>query len=131
MPGLRIGGVTFDVHTLLFASLFIICGYQSIVFAILTKVFAISEGLLPKDRRLDRLFHFVNLEKGLALGAAMMVVGVVLLLAAVNEWRLKGFGDLNYVHTMRWVIPGATLTTLGFQTILSSFFLSILGLRRR
>jgi hypothetical protein len=61
----------------------------------------------------------------------MMAVGVVLLLVAVNEWRLKDFGDLDYVRTMRWVIPGATLTTLGFQTILSSFFLSILGLRRR
>jgi len=131
MPGLRIRGVTFDVHTLLFASLSIICGYQSIVFAFLTKVFAISEGLLPKDRRVDRLFHFVNLEKGLAVGAVMMTVGVVLLLAAVNEWRLKDFGDLDYVRTMRWVIPGLTLTTLGFQTILSSFFLSILGLRRR
>jgi glycosyltransferase involved in cell wall biosynthesis len=131
MPGLRIGGVSFDVHTLLFASLAIICGYQSIVFAVLTKVFAISEGLLPLDRRLDRLFKFVDLEKGLASGAVMMTVGAVLLLKAINDWRLKSFGDLDYVRTMRWVIPGATLTTLGFQTTLSSFFLSILGLRRR
>ncbi|HZI42450.1 MAG TPA: glycosyltransferase family 2 protein, partial [Gemmatimonadaceae bacterium] len=41
MPGLQIGRITFDVHTLLFASLSIIGGYQSIVFALLTKVFAI------------------------------------------------------------------------------------------
>lgn len=131
MPGLRIGGVSFDVHTLLFASLAITCGYQSIVFAVLTKVFAISEGLLPSDRRLDRFFRFVDLEKGLASGAVMMTVGAVLLLKAINDWRLKSFGDLDYVRTMRWVIPGATLMTLGFQTTLSSFFLSILGLRRR
>jgi hypothetical protein len=32
---------------------------------------------------------------------------------------------------MRWVIPGATLATLGFQTILSSFFVSILGMKRK
>jgi hypothetical protein len=32
---------------------------------------------------------------------------------------------------MRWVIPGVTLTAIGFQTILFSFFLSVLGLRRR
>ena len=42
-----------------------------------------------------------------------------------------GFGNLDYPTTMRWVIPGATLTALGFQTLLSSFFVSILGMRRR
>src|SRR6185437_4186619 len=62
MPGLRIGRITFDVHTLLFASLSIIAGYQSIVFALLTKVFAISEGLLPADRRLTRLSRLASLE---------------------------------------------------------------------
>jgi hypothetical protein len=29
------------------------------------------------------------------------------------------------------VVPGVTLAALGFQTILSSFFVSILGMRRR
>jgi len=32
---------------------------------------------------------------------------------------------------MRVVIPGATLQGLGFQTIMSSFFVSILGMKRR
>ena len=51
MPGLTLGAVTFDAHTLLFfASLAILCGYQSILFAILTKTFAINEGLLPEIR---------------------------------------------------------------------------------
>ena len=131
MPRLSVRGVVFDVHTLLFASLAIIWGYQSIIFAVLTKVFAIREGLLPEDRRLGRLFRVVNLEKGLAAGAGTMILGVALLLAAINQWRLRNFGALDYDYTMRWVIPGVTLSTLGFQTILSSFFLSILGMRRR
>ena len=131
MPRLSWRGVVFDVHTLLFASLALIWGYQSVIFAVLTKVFAIREGLLPEDRRLNRLFETINLEKGLTAGAATMSLGVVLLLAAVNQWRLRDFGALDYDYTMRWVIPGVTLSTLGFQTILSSFFLSILGMRRR
>ena len=131
MPRTVIRGVTLDVHTLLFASLAIIAGYQSVLFAVLTKVFAISEGLLPVDDRMERLFRRVDLEKGLAVGALAMLAGITLLGAAVLEWRAVGFGPLDYVHTMRWVIPGVTLSTLGFQTILSSFFLSILGLRRR
>lgn len=131
MPGMRIGGVLFDVHTLLFASLAIIAGYQSVLFAVLTKVFAIEQALLPEDRRFSRLFSVVNLEKGLLAGILAMSAGLILLLAAVNQWRLLHFGNLDYRYTMRWVIPGVTLTTLGFQTILFSFFLSILGLRRR
>jgi glycosyltransferase involved in cell wall biosynthesis len=42
LPRAHIGRVVFDVHTLLFASLGIIGGYQSVFFALFTKVFAIS-----------------------------------------------------------------------------------------
>jgi xanthine/uracil permease len=61
----------------------------------------------------------------------VLVIGLTLLFVAINQWRLTDFGPLDYSKTMRLVIPGATLTALGFQTILSSFFASILGLRRR
>jgi hypothetical protein len=131
LPGMRIGKLAFDAHTLLFASLAILCGYQSILFAIFTKTFAISEGLMPEDPRLNRFFTLINLEKGVILGAGSLLIGLALLLSAINHWRLQGFGPLNYPTTMRWVIPGATLTALGFQTILSSFFVSILGMRRK
>lgn len=131
MPGLTIRGVTFDAHTLLFSSLAILCGYQAILFALFTKTFAISEGLIPEDPGLTRFFELVNLEKGLIVASAVLLVGLALLLAAVNQWQVAGFGPLDYAKTMRLVIPGATLTALGFQTILSSFFISILGMRRR
>jgi glycosyltransferase involved in cell wall biosynthesis len=131
MPGLTLSGVTFDAHTLLFASLAILCGYQSILFAIFTKTFAISEGLLPEDPRMNRFFELVNLERGLVVSLLALVVGLALLLAAVHHWRLANFGALDYAQTMRMVVPGATLTALGFQTFLSSFFVSILGMHRR
>ena len=131
LPGIRIRGVTFDAHTLLFASLAILCGYQSILFAIFTKTFVVSEGLMPEDRRLTRFFAVVNLERGLAIASAAVLAGLALLLAAVNQWRLAGFEHLDYAGTMRLVVPGVTLTALGLQTILSSFFVSILGMRRR
>jgi glycosyltransferase involved in cell wall biosynthesis len=131
LPGVTIRGITFDAHTLLFASLAILCGYQSIVFALFAKTFAISEGLMPEDPRLTRFFTIINLERGLIIGAGSLALGLILLAGAVNQWRLNDFGRLEYRETMRWVIPGATLTALGFQTLLSSFFVSILGLRRR
>jgi glycosyltransferase involved in cell wall biosynthesis len=131
LPGLTLGGVTFDAHTLLFSSLAIMMGYQSVLFAICTKSFAISEGLLPKDPRIDRFFKVIYLERGLAIGALAFLAGSILLGVAVLQWKSAHFGRLDYAVTMRWVIPGATLTALGFQTVLSSFFVSILGMKRR
>jgi glycosyltransferase involved in cell wall biosynthesis len=130
MPAVHAFGVIFDAHTLLFASLAIICGYQSITFAVFTKVFAVSEGLLPPDSRFQRMQRIITVEKGLVAGGTAALLGVVLLLVAVNKWRTVGFGELDYASTMRLVVPGVTLTALGFQTVLSTFFVSVLGLRR-
>jgi glycosyltransferase involved in cell wall biosynthesis len=130
MPGLKIGRITFDAHTLLFASLATLCGYQAILFALLSKTFAVAERLLPSDPRLERLFDVVTPEKGLVVSFVVMACGAFLLLGAVEQWRAVNFGDLDYRRTMRWVIPGATMAVLGFQTLLSSFYISMLRLRR-
>ena len=131
MPALSWHGVTFDAHTLLVASLAILCGYQTILFAIFTKTFAVSEGLMPADRDYTRFYQLLNLERGLAIAALALLSGLACLLAAVNQWRLADFGRLDYAQTMRLVVPGMTLTALGFQTVMSSFFVSILGMKRR
>jgi glycosyltransferase involved in cell wall biosynthesis len=131
LPAVTIRGATLDAHTLLFSSLALICGYQAIVFAVFTKVFAITEGLLPKDPRIRRLSRIVTLERGALGGVAAVVGGALLLLLAVVRWSAVDFGRLDYASTMRLVVPGVTLTALGFQTVLSSFFLSVLRMRRR
>lgn len=130
MPGIAIGRAQLDVHTLLFGSLFIMLGYQSLLLGVFAKTFAIAEGLLPPDPRMTRFYELVNLEKGLAVGAIALLAGVVLLVTAVWQWVRVDFGPLNYPQSLRWVIPGVTLTALGCQTILSSFLISMLGMRR-
>lgn len=131
LPGLKIGGVAFDAHTLLFGSLFMICGYQSVLFAIFSKTFAVNEGLVPASKLFHGFYRIVNLERGLVAAVVALLIGVGLLITAVNEWHAVHFGLLDYARTMRLVVPGATLTALAFQTVLSSFFVSILGLQRR
>jgi hypothetical protein len=131
LPGVTIGGATLDAHTLLFSSLALICGYQSILFAVFAKIFAIRERLLPEDSRMTKLFQHVTLERGALAGVAAFVLGGVLLAVAVVQWMRADFGRLDYATTMRLVVPGVTLTALGFQTVLSSFFMSILGMNRR
>jgi glycosyltransferase involved in cell wall biosynthesis len=131
LPGLRVAGVKFDAHTMLFASVAILCGYQSVIFAVFTKMFAVFEKLMPETPNMTRWFKVFTLERGLIAGAAMLVVGLALLVMAILIWWDAQFGNLDYAKTMRVVVPGATLTALGFQTVLSSFFMSVLGLKRR
>ena len=126
LPGMSVAGVTFDAHTLLFASLFILCGYKSIAFALFTKTFAIKEHLLPSDPQLELLFNVMTFQRSLAGGVAALAFGVFLLLGAISQWSAVGFGHLDYSHTMRWVVPGAMCTALGVETILATFFLHIL-----
>jgi glycosyltransferase involved in cell wall biosynthesis len=132
LPGPRtIGSVTFDVHTLLYAAIMIIVGFQAVNFAVFTKIFAIAEGLLPVDPRLNRLFRIVNLELGLAVGGGLVIMGVVGSIYAFVHWSVRSFGSLDPVKTLRVIIPASLALALGCQTILSSFFLSVLGLGRR
>ena len=128
LPGPR--GI-FDIHTLLFAATAIIVGFQAVAFAVFTKVFAISEGLLPEDRRLDRVFRYINLEKGLIVGGAFLLIGIAGSIYSFSAWEANLFGPLEPSQTMRIVIPSVTCLALGVQMIFSSFFLSVLGLKRR
>jgi len=129
--GVTIRGIVFDAHTLLFGSLAIMLGYQTALFGVYTKLFAVSERLLPPDPRLARFFNIFNLERTLMLALLVFGGGIVLLLYAAESWRARGFGAMDYRETLRLVIPGMTLSVLGFQTILSGFFITILGMRRR
>jgi glycosyltransferase involved in cell wall biosynthesis len=124
----HIGAVNFDIHTLLLAAFACLIGYQLIVFAVFTKVFAMEQGFHPPNPGYRALFRYVQLETGLAAGALLFLLGVAGTAVAVLSWGAVGFGNLDPRLTMREVIPAAVLLTLGVQTIFASFFLSILGI---
>jgi glycosyltransferase involved in cell wall biosynthesis len=130
LPATRVRGAELDVNALLFSSLFVVLGYQSILFAVLTKAFGVAQGLLPSTKRVERFFRIFNLERGLVAGALVTLVGIVLLILVLARWVAVDFGALDYRATLRLSIPGVMFTSLGVQTVLFSFFASILGLRR-
>ena len=130
MPSVPLGHVRLDVHTILVGSLAILCGYQAILFAVFAKIFAISEGLLPADTRIARLGRHVQLEHGVAGGGITFLAGLIFIAVAFKGWAAVNYGALDYSYTMRLVIPGVTLAAIGFQTVLSSFFMSVLAIKR-
>lgn len=125
-----LGRIALDVDTMLYAAMAVLVGFQAVAFATFTKVFAISEGLLPEDPRLNRLFRYINLEFGLVTGALLIAIGSAATVYAVGVWGQHNFGELDPAQMLRIVIPAALSLTLGFEVILCSFFLSVLGLRR-
>jgi len=130
LPGATVFGAKLDAHTLVFGSLFILTGFQAVTFALLAKTYAMADGLLPMDPRVERFYRILPLERGLVLAALVGVAGVSLLGVAVLHWAQTGFGPLDYAKNLRLVIPGATLVALSFQAILFGFFASILGMRK-
>ena len=126
----RVGDVTFDVSTLLYAGLATVVGLQSIYFFVTARWFGIAEGLLPDDRRFRRIFGVRAPDLGVAVGACLLAAGLVVSGIAVAIWHRHGFGPLDYPHILRFVIAGSVLIACGFQTMLSSLFLSVLRLRR-
>ena len=125
------GRVTLDIHTLLYAGLAILLGFQAVAFSAFTKIFAISQGLLPEDPQLTKLCRFLNLEGGLALGGMLVLYGLVGSVSALSDWSSRSFGPLEPTRTLRMIAPAILSLALGCQIILASFFLSVLGLRRK
>lgn len=129
IPGpVHVGGVRLDIHTLLVAGFLALLGYQLVLFAVFTKIFAIRAGFHPPHPVLENVFRYVTLEVGLLAGALMVVVGLVALIIAVASWGAVGFGNLDPSLTMREVIPAVVLLALGTQTVFASFFISILSI---
>ncbi|UNU27627.1 glycosyltransferase family 2 protein [Microcoleus vaginatus HSN003] len=132
LPGTqKIGSISFDVHTLLYGAIAIIIGFQAVTFAFFTKVFAISEKLLPEDPKLNKIFRYVTLETGLIVGVTLILIGIVGSFLSLTIWKQTAFGSLDPSKTLRLVIPSLTCLTVGLQMVLSSFFLSVLSLKRR
>ncbi len=131
LPGLRVGGVQFDVSTLLFATLGALVGHQALILAASAQAYGLREGLLPRNGPVMALLRPRRLETGLVAGLILGLIGVVLLGLAVLQWWSAGFGDLEYPRILRLVIPGMLFTGLGVQTIFGAFHLSLLDTHRR
>jgi hypothetical protein len=127
----QVGPVVLDVHTLVYAASGVAIGFQAVAFAVFSKVFSITTGMVPPDPRLNRLFRVVTLEKGLLVGATAFTAGVAGTVYALLRWRGAEFGGLDYQTMLRIVVPSSLALMLGLQIVLSSFFLSLLGLARR
>ncbi len=131
-PGPRaLGGVVLDLHSVLLGALCVLLGYQTLWLWAYAKIYGWTSGLLPPQTFSTGIFDFLNLERGLLAGAALVLIGLALNIGLVIHWYGQGSGGLEVQTTLRHALWGFTTMVLGVQTIYGSFFLSMLGMGTR
>jgi glycosyltransferase involved in cell wall biosynthesis len=128
---IEIGEHALDVSALVYAMAAVLIGYQAILFAAFSRAFVANEGLMPPSPGMQKAFKVLNLERGLIIGLLLLIVGIGLAIYGFIHWGSSDFGALDARDAVRLAVPAATLSVLGFETIMGSFFLSVLGLSRR
>ena len=126
-----LGHLNLGVDTLAYAAAAVLLGFQLVFFGVAAKVFATTEGLLPPDASFDRWFRYVTLETGLVAGVVLLLTGLGIAVSSVVGWAHTGYGTLAPVQMMRHTLPAMLCLMLGAEICFGSFFLSLLGLRRR
>ncbi len=124
-----IAGITFDIHTLFYASLAVVVGFHSMLFWVFARLYGMQAGLVPPDPRFLRILRVVTLEVGLIAAAVLLLVGLGLGFGALSAWGSVAFGTLSPESVMRLVIPSGTAILLACQLGFGAFFLSVLELR--
>jgi glycosyltransferase involved in cell wall biosynthesis len=124
---IRLSNVNFDVHTLLYSFTFLCLGYQFVSFYIFSRYSGINNGLLPPSKKFEKILNYFDLGSGIVLGTVLFFAGIALSIYALKMWSTNNFGILNPSEVLRIVIPASFLMILGLQTIINSFFLSIIN----
>lgn len=105
----RIGMVTFDVHTLFFAEAGVVLGFLFVAVGVITRMFAVREGLLREDTSFEILQRYPVFEIGVLGGLGMLMMGLYWGVDSLMGWSAVGFGTLA---------PGAMLRTISLSTTL-------------
>jgi glycosyltransferase involved in cell wall biosynthesis len=124
----RIGRFGFDVATLLYAAALTMLGHALLWFAAVSERFAGRIGLGAATGRPHPWWPGWRLERGLAVGATLLVAGTGLALVSLLRWRAAGFAAVDPTTTVRIVVPAVLGLVLGVQTIFASLLLSVMDL---
>lgn len=129
--GVQIGGIGFDVTTMVYAAALCVIGYQSLLFFWLTKLFATQEGFLPASERYRSIVAKWTAERGLLIGLGLFGIGVLIGVLQLVRWGGMDFGPQDAAEVVRVAVPSSLGIVLGFQTMMMSFFSGVLTTPRR
>ena len=126
---IKVKGIVFDIHTLIVASFALLIGVQFVFFHSFVRIYSITSGLIPSDKKFEKMFRFFTLERGLLIGLVISLTGAIIMLNNFLSWSSTGFSDLEPSFFVRRILSGILPFALGVQIIIFSFIFSILGIK--
>lgn len=124
---ITINNINFSIHTLLYCACLIIIGLSIMQMYLIVKVYAYNHNFLPKKQ--TDWNHKIREDRIIAIGAGIVILGIVLSIIAVETWKASSMGDLNAEQTMRIVIPAVLCLIVGFQSIFTGFIVGVMKIR--
>jgi len=128
---LKVGTITFDIHTLFFTQAGIILGLATIILGVLIKMIGMREGLLQDNELLIKLSQYPILEIGGVVGLFSILMGIYLALESFARWSDTGFGPLAYGVLLRLVSLSTSCIILGGLILIASLVMGFMALPTR
>ncbi|WP_374137205.1 glycosyltransferase family 2 protein [Sphingomonas sp.] len=120
-----IGPVELGVHTMIFAAMAAIMGAQLTGLSVLARRYGVVAGLWPDSGEMRWLRLWFTVERACLFGGAMLILGLGGAITATLFWAQTGFGELNPAGLMRLTIPSVLLSSVGLQTVVTGFLMSL------
>jgi len=117
-------GYTPGFHSMILGSLLVILGYEASLLGVFAKIYGAHFDLFDIDKVTKFILERISLEKGVAIGSAIFLAGVIYSLSLVAKWIGSGYTLLPLKGED---MIAFTLLVIGLQTIFNSFFLSMLS----
>lgn len=126
---IRVGGISFEIRTMLVACTCLIVGIQGVCFATIARGFAEDLNLLPPSPRYGRIIEAFTLERLVFGGAVILVAGIAGLITAVVKWGEVHFGSLDVSGLLGGVALSTTAITVGAQLIFTGFLAGLMSIK--
>ena len=118
--------IQFYYHPMFISSIFMLVGYQIVIFSLFAKTYAINH--LGEPKVFDEIYRHVKLERVILFSGIMVLFSLILFgKIFVNWWWF----DFNPLEATKDSIIALTLLMLGVQSVFSAFMLSVLGIKEK
>jgi glycosyltransferase involved in cell wall biosynthesis len=124
-----VGGVGFDIHTMLYAAGATILGVQLVLFSLLARTVGVLKNVLPMSLPLARFLRVFTVERGILTGLSLGLVGLGLAVYSLENWAHARLAALDPATMMRIAIPSVTLMLAGAEIVFASFLLGLIDVR--
>lgn len=126
LPGFKLlGSARLGVDTLTFAGFGVVVGLQLATMGLMASVFGVRESYWLSSGRLQSIERLLTIDRGILIGGALILAGVLGSVTALWIWASRGYGDLSVENELRIVVPASVAIVVGVQVVFTCFLFEL------